>query len=108
MVTPPQGLNLATVTVPLQDRSYNIRITDTLAQALAAADDDSLGDLSHVLMIADEAVFERWTIPLAEHWSGSSVRVAHRLAPGLHARACFDSADMTVTRCVSEGFTPRP
>lgn len=63
------------VRVPLGDRSYDIQIS---SGAIAGAADDvisCLGDLSHAILITDEAVMERWAEPVAEGLRSRSVKV---------------------------------
>lgn len=66
MVSQPQSPAVTTVDVPLHDRSYKIEIADTIDQAFATTAVDALDDLSHALIITDDAVSERWATPLAD------------------------------------------
>ncbi len=57
------------VEVPLGDRSYRIVIRSSRDSSAAAMTDEicsQLPDLSHAIIIADEAVAEPWSNPLAE------------------------------------------
>lgn len=66
MVTPPQGSSeRSSVDVPLADRSYKIQITSGQVDAFPAETVNHLSDLSHAIVIADQAV-----APLADRIAG--------------------------------------
>jgi 3-dehydroquinate synthase len=73
MVSPSQGPAITTVNVPLGQRSYNIQITDSLADS-ANSIAEALGDLSHALVIADQSVAPAWANPLAERLSSIAAK----------------------------------
>ncbi|QDT04023.1 3-dehydroquinate synthase [Rubripirellula lacrimiformis] len=60
MVTPSQGFEVSSVNVPLGGRSYSIQISSGASDGFAASIRSALGDVSHVLVIADEAVDQPW------------------------------------------------
>ncbi|TWU48536.1 3-dehydroquinate synthase [Rubripirellula tenax] len=72
MVPSSQGPHVNTVDVLLGDRSYPIEITSDAADRFAETIIDQLGDLSHVLLIADESVDQAWGRPLAEKLAESA------------------------------------
>ncbi len=66
MVTPSQDPQVTCVNVPLGDRSYRIEITSDSVTGFAKQIKREIGDLSHVLVIADEAVDDAWAGPLID------------------------------------------
>ena len=54
------SLDLQTVRVDLSERSYDIEIGSAVLPEFAQAAKSHLGDLSHMLVIADEAVEAKW------------------------------------------------
>ena len=63
------------VRVSLGDRSYDIQIASGSIAEAAGAICDSLGDLSHALLIADQAVVGQWAEPIADGLKSHNVRV---------------------------------
>lgn len=85
MVSPSQGpaKQAEVVSVALAERSYDIRITCEATDMFADAIVAELDDLSHVLLIVDEAVQTDWAAPLAGTLAGRSIRVSQTVvAPG--------------------------
>ena len=64
-ITPDSG-SPAEIHVELGPRSYSICLLHDAWDALLEPLERSLGDVSHVLLIADEAVASRWAEPLAQ------------------------------------------
>lgn len=64
-ITPDSG-SPAEIHVELGQRSYSICLLHDAWDSLLPPLERSLGDVSHVLMIADEAVATRWAEPLAQ------------------------------------------
>ena len=64
-ITPDSG-SPAEIHVELGQRSYSICLLHDAWDALLEPLERSLGDVSHVLLIADEAVATRWAEPLAQ------------------------------------------
>lgn len=58
-----------TVQVPLVDRGYDIRIVTNRHNEFSEQLLQAVGDLSHALVICDEAVAEKWAQPLADQLS---------------------------------------
>ncbi len=56
---------MTTVDVPLGDRSYQIEISSGAVDGFARSIATAIGDLSHAIVIADEAVDAKWAEPLA-------------------------------------------
>jgi 3-dehydroquinate synthase len=84
MVATPQEPNVSRVEVPLGTRSYLIEISSGEANRFARAIKASIGDLSHALIIADEAVDTAWAGPLADALattSGNRIRVSKTTVP---------------------------
>jgi 3-dehydroquinate synthase len=79
MVSPPHRPDVTTVNVPLDERSYKIQIADSLAVAIASTAGAVVDDLSHAIVITDEAVLDRWARPLVDELQSDRVRVS--LAP---------------------------
>ena len=76
MATPGEAIE--TVLVPLQDRSYEIQIADSLSRAFERL--SGVGDLSHALVIADGAVRDDWANALIKHFP-DQVRVSVTSVP---------------------------
>ncbi|WP_235908313.1 3-dehydroquinate synthase [Roseiconus nitratireducens] len=68
------------MTVELGDRSYPIHVATLATGRFAAALVEATGDLSHALVIYDQAV-ESWAQELCEKISASAVRVDRRAVP---------------------------
>ncbi len=71
MVSSPQGSGASgsgasRVEVPLGDRSYRIEITTAATDQFAKTIQAAISDLTHAMVIADEAVDVRWAEPLAQ------------------------------------------
>ncbi|NNE01457.1 MAG: 3-dehydroquinate synthase [Pirellulaceae bacterium] len=66
MVFDSDPSSVATVNVPLGDRSYNIQIRTGATDEFADCICDALGDLSHIVVIADAAVRDQWAQPLTQ------------------------------------------
>ncbi|MCG8650762.1 MAG: 3-dehydroquinate synthase [Pirellulales bacterium] len=73
MVSPPQTPDQTTVRVPLSDRSYPIQIGRSLTEVLNATLFDAVGDLSHVLVISDQAVEQPWAAAIVTALEGFEV-----------------------------------
>lgn len=85
MVSPTQESPSQIVQVPIGDRSYPIKITGQLAGTTDVIA-DRLDDLSHALVISDEAVADPWANQLCETLSGlkrgqDAIRVASTTVP---------------------------
>lgn len=81
MVSPSQGPADQTVanevvSVALGERSYDIRITCDVTESFADAIAAALDDLSHAMLIVDEAVQADWAAPLAGALADRSIRVS--------------------------------
>ena len=76
MAFDPASHDIATVNVPLGERSYEIHIQtsgqDKFGQTVSA----SLDDLSHALVIADQAVAQKWAKPAIDSLQQRGVRVS--------------------------------
>ncbi|MFK8112737.1 MAG: 3-dehydroquinate synthase [Rubripirellula sp.] len=86
MVTPASpNPPVCTVNVPLGQRSYNIEITTGAVDRFADSIRSAIGDLSHAIIIADEAVDERWahslSSSLADSNTNAPVRVSKSVVP---------------------------
>jgi 3-dehydroquinate synthase len=65
MVSPQQGPNVSVVEVPLGERGYRVEITSAAVDRFAESIKTAIGDLTHAVLIADQAVDGRWASPLA-------------------------------------------
>lgn len=83
MVSAPQESGTSQVEVPLGDRSYRIEITSGATDRFAQSITRTLSDLTHAVVIADEAVDSRWAQPLARSLQGvdDSIRVSQSTVP---------------------------
>ena len=80
-ITPDSG-SPAEIHVELGQRSYSICLLHDAWDALLEPLERSLGDVSHVLLIADEAVATRWAEPLAQQLGESYRCDLARIASG--------------------------
>ena len=84
MVSTPQGSGTSLVEVPLGDRSYRIEIRSGNLDGFAASIVAAVDDLSHAVVIGDEAV-EQWAAPLVASLEsldvGRSIRVSRTSVP---------------------------
>lgn len=80
MVSTPQGSNLSVVNVPLEARSYPIEITSGEVDRFADSILNQLDDLSHAVILADEAV-QSWASQLESALSSKSARVSTAMVP---------------------------
>lgn len=108
MVSPSQGPADQTVagevvSVSLAERSYDIRITcgatDTFADTIVA----ELGDLSHALLIVDQAVQERWAAPLAETLADRCPRVSQTVVASGETSKSMDQYERLLSWVLAEG-----
>lgn len=82
MAVPSQGSDLLLVEVPLEDRSYRIEITTACVARFADSICHATGDLTHAIVIADEAVDSQWATPLCRSLeSRDEVRVSKAVVP---------------------------
>ena len=65
----------STINVSLADRSYPIEVTSGAHDCLPESIVSSLGDLSHALIIADEAVTQEWANPIEIGLQAKGIRV---------------------------------
>lgn len=79
MQSPEQSPNR--VDVPLGDRSYPIEISSGQFSRFAATIGHTVEDISHAIVIADEAVGQEWAIPLADSFDSAKVRVSKTTVP---------------------------
>ena len=75
MVSELESSDVTQVAVALGERSYKIRISTAGVRQFADLMASGLGDLSHAMVIADEAVLNRWAEPIAADLGGHGVRV---------------------------------
>lgn len=66
MESTSQNPDVSLVKVPLGTRSYEIEISSEAVQRFATSIQHAIGDLSHAIIIADEAVKADWAQPLAD------------------------------------------
>ncbi len=112
MVSPLQRSDVTAIDVSLQDRSYKIEIADTLGHAMATSVSHALGDLSHAMVIADEAVFENWARPLVRDLSdlrinGESIRVNATTVPSGETSKSIDQFERLLTWLLENGADRR-
>jgi len=69
------------IDVSLADRSYPIHIQTSVQDRFAPCVSETLGDLSHAMVIADAAISERWAISLGERLSKRGVRIDSYAVP---------------------------
>ncbi len=81
MVSESERADVSRVHVPLGDRSYTIEISSAAIEHAADAAISCLGDLSHAMVIADQAVLQRWAEPIAAGLRRLGVRVDMQAIP---------------------------
>lgn len=81
MVLQSHSPDVTTVDVPLGDRGYAIRIGSGDALAASESIASAVGDLSHLLLVVDDAVREAWAEPLAGRLAAGGVRVDRYFVP---------------------------
>ncbi len=82
MVSESESSDVAAVSVPLGDRSYTIAIASSAFDCFVDLAVAHLDDLSHAMLIVDEAVRERWGQPLADAFDRQSgIRVSLTSVP---------------------------
>ncbi|MEM9588392.1 MAG: 3-dehydroquinate synthase [Planctomycetota bacterium] len=69
------------IEVSLGDRSYPIRISSGQPDQIAANIQSQIPDLTHAVIIVDQAVLSNWAEPIATSLEGSSVRVTKIVVP---------------------------
>lgn len=69
------------VDVLLGDRSYPIEISSGQVSKFATQIRESVDDISHAIVITDDAVDQKWATPLAESLQSSDVRVSKTTVP---------------------------
>ena len=69
------------VEVQLDERSYQIVISSGQFDQFTAWIGDQIPDLSHAIVIADEAVDLKWATPLAESFADDTLRVSKTTVP---------------------------
>ena len=62
----PNMLNSSTISVSLGDRTYAIEITTGKTNQFAAKLRNAIPDLTHAVLLSDEAVAQAWAAPIAE------------------------------------------
>ena len=76
----PQDSNASFVDVPLGERGYRVEIASGAVDRFAQSITATISDLTHAIMITDQAVDAPWATPLAqslESFSGpESIRVS--------------------------------
>ncbi|MGB7346880.1 MAG: 3-dehydroquinate synthase [Pirellulaceae bacterium] len=75
MVFDPTQSDATTVEVQLADRSYPIHILTDAEDQFASAITETLGDLSHAMIIADASVVEKWGKCLSDDLETAGVRI---------------------------------
>ena len=109
MVTSSQGSAAGCVKVPLGDRTYRIDITSDGVDGFANSILQTLGDVSHILVIADVAVDQKWATPLAhslakQHVSGAGpVRVSKTNVASGESSKSIDEFDRLLKWVSSQG-----
>src|SRR5690606_9811288 len=63
--------NSAEILVELGERSYPIHVVHDAWESIAELLERHVGEVSHVLVISDEAVASRWAEPLAQRLGGT-------------------------------------
>lgn len=85
MVSPQQDPQLSVVEVPLGDRGYRVEISSGRCDRFAESITSAIPDLTHAIVIADEAVDDRWAAPLANSLEtagdSASIRVSKTTVP---------------------------
>ncbi len=112
MLPPSQLPPITSVDVPLQDRSYKIQISDQLSGLIGPSLIEALGDLSHGLVIADEAIFEQWAARIvhdlaASSTEGKEVRVDAIRVPTGETSKSIDQFDRLLNWLLAQGADRR-
>ncbi|MCL4154346.1 UNVERIFIED_CONTAM: hypothetical protein GTU68_016932, partial [Idotea baltica] len=81
MVFDSPSSDATAVEVQLADRSYTIFIQSDAQAKFASAAKQALGDVSHVMVITDEAVDKKWATGLADELQKIGVRVDKYAVP---------------------------
>ncbi len=75
MLSESGSSDVTLVAVPLGDRSYDIQISSAAMDRFGDSIISGIGDLSHALVVADQAVLERWAQPIAAALQMREIRV---------------------------------
>ena len=118
MVSPPQGSQsdgspsissggMTTVDVPLGDRSYQIEISSGAIDGFARSITTEIGDLSHAIVIADQAVDAKWAEPLARSLAAiggdNPIRVSKRTVASGETSKSFDEFERLLEWILASG-----
>ncbi len=103
MSTPSHDSQAMLLTVPLGERSYPIRISSGDADQFASAIGQTLPDLTHALIIGDEAVEEPWCRILAASLAGPSLRISKRSVPSGESSKSMEQFEQLLQWVLDEG-----
>lgn len=96
------------VAVPLGDRSYQIHISSGATDRFASAIGQTLQDVSHAVVIADQAVTSDWAEPLVRDLESSSgIRVSHCGVPSGETSKSIAQYDQLLQWMLKQGSDRR-
>ncbi|MGI9471649.1 MAG: 3-dehydroquinate synthase [Rubripirellula sp.] len=105
MVSPSQGSPNIRVQVPLGERSYPIEITAGDIARTADRVQAELSDISHAIVIADDAVDTRWATPLCESLASceTAIRVSRTTVPSGEPSKSIAQFEQLLTWVLEQG-----
>lgn len=82
MVPPQQVPNVSIVEVQLGERGYRVEISSSAVDRFAESIRSAIGDISHAVVIADQAVDQQWASPMARALAADDqLRVSQTTVP---------------------------
>jgi 3-dehydroquinate synthase len=105
MTNPRSASPSVQLTVPLGDRSYAIHISSGGVDQFASSLREVMPDLSHVLIIADQAVENPWCRTLIESLQrlDGSLRLSMTTVPSGESSKSIEQYDRLLQCCMAEG-----
>jgi len=102
-MTDAKDQSVATVPVPLGDRSYNIELSSGRLDRLASSLTTVLEDVAHAVLIADEMVDRHWGGRLSEAIAGAGLRLSRTTVPAGEPSKSIEQYDRLLQWMLSEG-----